>query len=49
MYSKGCLATGWDADQAFLHQGESNGGAYPVCIVHSMQEAGPAMTTEVIT
>ena len=29
MYSKGCLATGWDAGQALLHKGESNGGAYP--------------------
>ena len=42
MYNKGRLATRWDAGQAFLHRGESNGGAYLVCIVHSMQEVGPA-------
>ena len=49
MYSTGCLATGWDAGQAFLHKGESNGGTYPVCAVHSMQEVGPARTTKVST
>ena len=49
MYSKGWLATGWDAGQALLHKGESNGGAYPDCTVHSMQEVGPATTTKVNT
>ena len=49
MYSKGCLATGWDAGQTFLHKGESNGGAYPDCTVHSMQEVEPATTTKVNT
>ena len=49
MYSKGCLATGWDAGQAFLHKGDPNGGAYPNCTVHSMQEVGPATTTKVNT
>ena len=49
MYSKGCLATRWDAGQAFLHEGESNGGTYPDCTVHSMQEVGPATTTKVNT
>ena len=49
MYSLGPLATGWDAGQALLHKGESNGGAYPVCTVHSTQEVGPATTTKVGT
>ena len=48
MYCKGCLAIGCDAGQAFLHRGESNGGA-PVCTINSMQEVGPATTTKVIT
>ena len=49
MYSKGCLATGWDVGQALLHKGESSGGTYPICTVHLMQEAGPATTTKVST
>ena len=32
MYSKGCLATGYDAGKAILHKGESNGGA-PLCVL----------------
>ena len=36
MYSKGCLANGWDAGRAFLHRGESNGGAsLCVCTLHA--------------
>ena len=49
MYSKGCLAIGWDARQALLDKGESNGSTYHACTVHSMQEVGPATTTKVST
>ena len=49
MYGKGCSATGWDGGRAFLHKGESNGGAYPNCTVHSMREVGRATTTKVNT
>ena len=30
----------------FSTEGEPNGGAGPVCTVHSMQVVGPATTTE---
>ena len=33
MYSKGCLATGYDAGKAIIHKGEYNGGA-PLCVLH---------------
>ena len=49
MYSESCLATGWDAGRALLDKGECNGGAYPDGTVHSMQEVGLAMTTNVNT
>ena len=49
MYSESCLATGWDARRALLDKGECNGGTYPDCTVHSMQEVGLATTTNVNT
>ena len=33
LYSKGCLATGYDTGKAILHKEESNGGV-SLCVLH---------------